>query len=358
MSSLERRLVFLSVVLLYLAFMVWAVGGGFQASTAQAASGIANAGGLTYYGADISASGGMAVATGVQTANPTNPSSNSPWPQLTTNYCFVAVVQAVTNYEYWAQGEAIPFPHQINQGPANDNPSDETSGSGGTAWQILYDMDHYLQPTFGTITPTGSGASRRPFTLANISRDFGGDPRAHAVTATYEAPPQHYYHQYIYHNGVERATYGLAKGVATIFWDGASPEIAIVDHGDHSVVIAGVWATADPATVSNATIDSFAVYNPWDNAHFSSFLNGASYARVSYASWTSSSNPDWWGLTYSSNGGADPDPIIGPYQAGPGTTHPNAHHWIGNYVSIQRDNDATDNADAAINENGVVMTGP
>ncbi|HLW02894.1 MAG TPA: hypothetical protein VKT82_29830 [Ktedonobacterales bacterium] len=356
MSSLERRLVFLSVVLLYVAFMVWAVGGGLQAPTALAASGIANTSTLTYYGADISTNGGMAVATGVQTSN--NRPVNGPWPQYTTNYCFVAVVQALANYEYWAQGEAIPFPHQVNEGPQNDDPNDETSGANGTAWQILYDMDHYLRPTFGTITPTGSGSSRRPFTLANISRDFGGDPRAHAVAVTYESPPQHFYHEYVYHNAVAGATYDLAKGVATTFWDGDSPEIAIVDHGDHSVVVAGVWATADPATVTNATIDSFAVYNPWDNQNFPSFLNGAYYARVSYADWTSPTNPDWWGLPYSSNGGADPDPIIGIYQAGPGTSHPNAHYWIGNYVAIHRDNTSTDSADYSINENGQLMTGP
>ncbi len=354
MSSLERRLVFLSVVLLYLAFMVWAVGGGFQTPTAQAAAGIANADTLTYYGADISANGGMAVATGVQTTN--NRPSNGPWPQLTTNYCFIAVVQAVANYEYWAQGAAIPFPHQDNQGPSNDNPSNETSGANGTAWQILYDMDNFLRPTFGTITPTGSGSSRRPFTLANISKDFGGDPRAHAVAAAYESPPQHYFHQYVYHNGAAGATLGLARGVAATFWDGPSPEIAIVNGGAHSVIIAGVWASDDPATDSSATIDSFAVYNPWDNANFSSYMNGAYYARVSYADWTTDSI--WWGQPYSSNGGADPDPIIGPYQAGAGTSHPSAHFWIGNYVSIQRDNDAADNSDAAINENGVVMTGP
>lgn len=360
MSSLERRLVFLSVVLLYLAFMVWAGSGkGFQTSIAQAASDIANAGTITYYGADISTNGGMAVATGVQTTN--NRPSNGPWPQFTTNYCFVAAVQAIANYEYWAQGAAIPFPHQNNQGPADDNPSHATSGANGTAWQILYDMDNYLRPTFGTITPTGSGSTRRPFTLADISRDFGGDPRAHAVAARLETPDQHYYHQYIYHSGsgIAVATYGLARGVATTFWDGASPEIAIVDHALHSVVIAGVWADANPALVSNANIDSFAVYNPWDNANFSPFLNGAYYARVSYAAWTSPTNAVvWWGQPYNSNNGDDPDPIIGIYQAGPGTSHPNATHWIGNWVSIQRDNDATDNADAAIDENGNVMTGP
>lgn len=356
MSSLERRLVFLSVGLLYLACMVWVAGGGFQTSIAQAASNSANASTITFYGADISTNGGMAVATGIQTSN--NRPSNGPWPQFTTNYCFIAVAQAVANYEYWAQGAAIPFPHQVNEGPQDDNPSDETSGANGTAWQILYDMDNHMRPTFGTITPTGSGSSRRPFTLASISRDFGGDPRSQAVATVFESPAQHYYHQYIYHSGsgIAVAGYGLARGVATSFWDGTSPEIAVVNHGLHSVVIAGVWASADPASVSNATIDSFAVYNPWDQLNFGPYLNGAYYARVSYAEWTTSNW--WWGPTYSSNNGADPDPIIGIYQAGPGTSHPNATHWIGNWVSIQRDNDAIDNFDAAINEKGQVMTGP
>jgi len=355
MSSLERRLVFLSVGLLYLAFMVWAVGGGgSQTSIAQAASGVANAGSITFYGADISTNGGMAVATGVQPAN--NRPSNGPWPQFTTNYCFVAVAQAVANYEYWAQGAAIPFPHQDNQGPADDNPSDATSGANGTPWQILYDMDNALRPTFGTITPTGSGSTRRPFTLASISRDFGGDPRSQVVATRFESPPEHYFHEYIYHTGVTAAAFGLARGVATSFWDGTSPEIAVVNHALHSVVIGGVWASADPASDSSATIDSFAVYNPWDQANFGPFLNGAYYARVSYVEWTTSNW--WWGTPYNSNNGLDPDPIIGMYQAGSGTSHPNSHYWIGNYVSIQRDNIATYSADYSLNENGSIMTGP
>jgi hypothetical protein len=348
MSSLERRLVFLGVALLFLAFMIWAArGGGFPLSIAQAASGIPNATTLTYYGADISTNGGMAVATGVQPSN--NRPSNGPWPQYTSNYCFLAVVQALTNYEYWRQGYAIPFPHQNNQGPADDKPGDSTSGANGTPWQILYDMQTYMIPPGGPVpAPTG-------FTLANSSRDYGGDPRAQAYAARYEAPDQHYYHQYIYHTGVAVGAYGLARGVATSYWDGNTPEIAIVNHGEHSVVIAGVWATADPSSVGNATIDSFAVYNPWDQ-NWGTYLNGAYYARVSYASWTTSNW--WWGPTYSSNNGADPDPVIGIYQAGPGTSNPNAHYWIGNYVSIQRDNDAVDNANYSLNENGQVMQGP
>lgn len=351
MSSLERRLLFLGITLLFLAFMVWTAGGGrFSIPIAQAAD--ANPSLFAYYyGADISANGGMAVATGVQPSN-ARP-ANGPWPQYATNYCFLAVVQGIANYEYWADGSSIPFPHQNNEGPLNDNPSSATASN---PRQILYEMDNFMKPTFGTITPTGSGSSRRPFTLANSSRDFGGDPRAQAYASWYETPDQHFYHQYIYHNGVAGAAHGLAKGVATSFADGRSPEIAIVNHGEHSVIIAGVWASDNPSTVKNATIYGFAVYNPWDQLNFGTYLNGAYYARVSYADWISSAW--WWGPTYSSNNGADPDPIIGMYQAGSGTSHPSAHYWIGNYVSIQRDTDATHSVDYSINENGVVMQGP
>ncbi len=348
MSPLERRLLFSSMALLFLGFMVWFSGGERFVSAALAASSDSDAGTVAYYGADISTNGGMAVATGVQPSN-TRP-SNGPWPQYTKNYCFLAVVQAITNYEYWRDGQAIPFPHQNNQGPSDANPSDSTSGAAGTAWQILYDMQHYMIPPGGPVpSPTG-------FTLADSSRDFGGDPRAHAYALRFEAPDQHYYHQVIYHNGVAPATYGLAKGVASTFWDGATPQVAIVNHALHSVVIAGVWANANPADVGDATIDSFVVYNPWDQLNFGPYLNGAYYSRVSYADWTTSDW--WWGKPYNDNNGADPDPVIGIYQAGPGTNNPNAHYWIGNYVTIQRDIDPTDDANYSFNENGQLMLHP
>ena len=88
-----------------------------------------------------------------------------------------------------------------------------------------------------------------------------------------------------YHNGVGGATYGLAKGVAFSFSDGPAPEIAIVNHGEHSVILAGVWASANPSTNSAATISALLVDNPWDQLNFGSYLNGAYYAQVSYADW-------------------------------------------------------------------------
>ncbi len=348
MSSLERRLVFIGAALLFLALMIWATGGGrFLTSINRTSLPASNAAALAYYGADISTNGGMAVATGVQPSN--NRPSNGPWPQYAKNYCFLAVVQAISNYEYWKQGYAIEFPHQDNQGPADDNPSHATSGANGTPWQILYDMQTFMVPPGGPVPPpTG-------FTLADSSRDYGGDPRAHAYAAEYETPAGHYYHQYIYHTGVAVGTYGLARGVAFSHWDGTSPEIAIVNHALHSVIIAGVWSYGDPASISNAAIDSFAVYNPWDQ-NWAPYLNGAYYSRVSYSEWTT--NSWWWGQPYSSNNGEDPDPVIGIYQAGPGTSNPNAHYWIGNYVSIQRDEDAVDNANYSLDENGNVMKRP
>src|SRR5260370_7016532 len=45
------------------------------------------------------------------------------------------------------------------------------------------------------------------------------------------------------------------------------------------------------------------------------------------------------------------------YQAGPGTLNPNAHHWIGNYVIIQRD-DHFVNANFTFNENDQIMLEP
>ena len=134
------------------------------------------------------------------------------------------------------------------------------------------------------------------------------------------------------------------------------------------MIVAGVWSYGNPSGISDAEIDSFAVYNPW-NQGWGEYLNGAYYERVSYSDWTSQSPKDiygtpsngswfWWGQPYNSNGGSDPDPVIGIYQAGPGTNNPSYHHWINYYVSIQRDDDANDNANYCHDENGNVMQGP
>jgi len=286
---------------------------------------------LHYYGADLHM---MTLATGVDFEEPQTVDPNGPWPQRTDNYCFVAVVQAMVNYADLEAARPMRYPRQSDQGPASGDPADEVPG------QILSDMDHLMIPPGGPLPIVGTGPNRRPYTLANIAYDFGGDPRTQAFATTYEAPHGLRYHEHIYHNGPEAATLGMARALAQY----EQPVIALVNHGKHSVLVAGVWATGNPATDDDARIDSLAVYNPWDQ-QLGGYLSTSYYERVSFHDWLTATalpgNPafvhSWFSISYQSNGDLDPDPSIGIYQAGPGTSHPDAHHWIGNYVVIQPD---------------------
>lgn len=306
---------------------------------------------VTYYGADLQK---MTVATGVNFEQPNTLPKGAPWPQRTSNYCFISVVQTIVNYADLKAGLPIRYPTQSDQGPASGDPADETNG------QILYDMDHHMIPRDGPLKTIGTGKNRRPYTLANTSYDFGGDPRAQAFATAYETPDAAFYHEHIYHNGPEAATLGIAKALARY----SEPVIAAVNHGEHSVIVAGVWATGNPLTDSNVQIRALAVYNPWDQS-WGAYLSRGYYTRVSYNDWINATNlpspwkgvTSWFSQPYQSNGNLDPDPSISTYQAGPGTLHPDAHHWIGNYVTIQRD-DHSVNANFTFDENDRIMLEP
>jgi hypothetical protein len=342
---MHRSLVWMgSLALLILAFSL--VGG--LASPAQAAASTSR---LHYYGADLRT---MTLATGVDFEQPQKVDPNGPWPQRTDNYCFVAVVQAMVNYADLKAGLPMRYPRQSDQGPASGDPADEVPG------QILYDMDHQMIPPDGPLPTIGTGQNRRPYTLANIAYDFGGDPRAQAFGTTYETLRGLRYHEHIYHNGPEAATMGMARALARY----SEPVIALVNHAKHSVLVAGVWATGNPAIERDFKIESLAVYNPWDQ-QLGPYLSQSYYVRVSYEDWLTAThlpgNPafvhSWFALPYQSNGNLDPDPSIGIYQAGPGTSHPDAHHWIGNYVVIQRD-DHPLSADFTFDEHDRLMLAP
>ncbi|GHO51014.1 hypothetical protein KSX_91770 [Ktedonospora formicarum] len=225
---------------------------------------------LTYYGADL---GLMERATGISTTTGM-PTQGGAWPQYTGNYCFSAVIQAITNYTDLTKGLPMRYPNQSDQGPASGNPDDAQPG------QILYDLDHTLTPPDGPLVPQGSGASRRPFTLANIAYDFGGDPRSQSIGINYEKPGNLNYHEHIYHTSAQEATLGLAKTVARY----RMPVDVLVNHAEHSVLVAGVWATGNPLTDPNAQISSLAVFNPWDMS-WGEYLSTTNYAQVSYDDW-------------------------------------------------------------------------
>lgn len=307
---------------------------------------------LTYYGADLQK---MTIATGVDFNQPSMTAQGGPWPQRTNNYCFVAVVQTMVNYVDQKEGLGIHYPTQNDQGPASGDPADESKG------QILYDMDHAMIPQNGPLKIIGAGKSRRPYTLANIAYDFGGDPRAQAYATAYEAPEDAFYHEHIYHNGPEAATLGMAKALARY----SEPAIAVVNHGQHSVIVAGVWATGNPLTDDNVQIRALAVYNSWDQS-LGAYLSKDYYTRVSYNDWINATDlpspwksgvTSWFGQAYQVNGTLDPDPSMSRYQAGNGTINPDAQHWIGNYVVIQRDNHFA-NANFTFDENDHIMFRP
>ncbi len=306
---------------------------------------------LSYYGADLNK---MAQATGVDFGQPNTVAAKGPWPQYTNNYCFTAAVQGMVNYADLMKGLSIRYPVQSSEGPASGNPANEQSG------QILYDMDHHMLPPGGPLKAVGSGASRRPYTLANIAYDFGGDPRSQSFATAYEAPAGEYYHEHIFHNGAAAATMGIAKALAAY----SQPVIALVNHAEHSVLVAGVWATGNPLTDASAQISSLVIYNPW-NQSWGAYLSSSYYTLVSYNDWLNADTlpspyggvNTWFQEPYQSNGTLDPDPSIGIYQAGTGTSNPSAHHWIGNYVIIQRDSNAT-SANYTYDENDHIMLKP
>src|SRR5450631_3319093 len=202
---------------------------------------------LTYYGANLQK---MALATGINPEQPTTVTPNAPWPQNASNYCFTAVVQAIVNYNDLTHGLPMRYPHQSDEGPVTGNPDDEVPG------QILYDMDNFMIPHGGPLPTVSSGTTRRPYTLANIAYDFGGDPRSQAVGTAYEMRKNGFsyldslYHQHIYHNGAAAATMGIAKALAKF----SEPVIALVNHAEHSVLVTGVWMTGNPLTNPHAQI--------------------------------------------------------------------------------------------------------
>lgn len=311
---------------------------------------------LTYYGADLNT---MTLATGInyQTGAIT---PGGPWPQYASNYCFTAVVQAITNYVDLTEGKSVRYPAASDEGPLSGDPTDEQAG------QILYDMDNYMIPAGGPLPVVSSGANRRPYALSNTAYDFGGDPHTQAVGTAYESPDHESYHEHIFHNGAAAATLAIAQAVA--FYQ--QPVIALVNHAEHSVLVAGVWATGNPLTDPHAQISSLAVYNPWDQS-WGTYLSTGNYAQVSYSDWTTATNlpspfggiNSWFAEPYSANALSsglplDPDPSIGIYQAGAGTNNPNATHWIGNYVIIQRDNHNGVSANYSYDENNHLMLQP
>jgi hypothetical protein len=133
-------------------------------------------------------------------------------------------------------------------------------------------------------------------------------------------------------NGARDATNHLIADVV----QSRQPIAVIVDHGLHTVLVAGVYSTGDP--VSNpGSVVSLVVWDP-GNPSSASNIQSMTKATVSLSTWLN--NSIYWGQPYASNsilGGKivlDPDPAVSPYTYDP-NKNDFVHLWIGHYVYIR-----------------------
>jgi hypothetical protein len=157
------------------------------------------------------------------------------------------------------------------------------------------------------------------------------------------------------------ATLDMARALALF----DKPVLVMANHAEHILVVAGFWATGNPLTDPDAQIRSLAVFNPWDSTQWGQYVTTGFYQAVSLDDWLNATDlPSPFGgvtsllsLPYASNGGLDPDPSIGIYQAGPGTRNPDKNHWIGNFVIVEPDTHP-ESANFAFDENNKLMLQP
>jgi hypothetical protein len=181
-------------------------------------------------------------------------------------------------------------------------------------------------------TPSKDPFSGGPGVKADISRDSGTDPRAHVVGLEYAT--QSPYSQFIGLNGARDATNHLIADVV----QSSEPIAVIVDHGLHTVLVSGVYATGDP--ISNpGSVTSLLVWDP-GNPSSASNIQSTTKATISISTWLS--NSIYWGKSYASNpilGGKivlDPDPAVSPYTYNTSTSMNDfVHLWIGRYVYMR-----------------------
>jgi hypothetical protein len=261
----------------------------------------ASANGATRYGANYSHFHAVVRAT---------------WPQTHYNYCGVATVAAISTYDwrYTSQGNVVNY---LDSVPA--------ISEWGQPWPEAF--------------------------KANISTDFGTDPRS--LAASLSALAGGPFSQFVDYNGSWDATIHLVDDIYYTH----QPISVIVDHGLHSVIVDAVYATANPVANPYSIIS----LEVWDPAWGSGYQT-VSYGQVAWVGlrdWLTNSN--FWGQPYSGNyiaryGALDPDPEIGPYAYNWGK-HEYAHLWIGHYVYLRPFRRAGANADWAFNQNFALIRG-
>ena len=250
------------------------------------------------------------------------------WPQQYSNWCGVATVALIANYL------GVSISQSAILGMLN-NPANASQWS-------------YPPPA-----PSYYG----PYVPANISGDFGTDPRALAQGLTLATG--HFYHAKVDTNSAWDATIHIVRDLLT----SRQPISVFVDHGQHSVIVSGVEATDDPIK-NPGSITAIHVWDPGGGINYVGIQPHLEEV-VPLNAWLSGiipwSGSDYFKYPYAANvyqGKAlDPDPAVGPYAFVPSAYN---HLWIGHYVYLSplaSGAAAGLNADWELNQNGVLIAG-
>ncbi len=249
------------------------------------------------------------------------------WPQQSQLWCGVATVAAIAQYEQATSATQQSIATYLDTAPA------------ASRWGTPSTAAGYYGPGFS----------------ADISRDFGTDPRSLAQALT--AATNHPYHQAIVLSNNYEATVALADDVVNT----GQPVSVFVDHALHSAVVSAIFATDNPVTDPNS-ITGLRVWDPaWSIP--SARIQSAEYLDVSLNTWLN--DPTYWGSNYDANviNGYiyDPNPAVGPYAYSNSAETRQTNLWTGHYVYIRPDAAnspmASVSADWAENQSGALIKG-
>jgi hypothetical protein len=250
--------------------------------------------------------------------------SAASWPQQHGNWCGIATIAAIAQF----RGQSISQQDVVTY---------LNSDAGVSEWG-----------TPSKVTNQGPGFS------GDIARDAGSDPRSLAASLTFAGGGAD--HVVVDVRGNWDATQHLAADLVR----SNEPISVIVYHGFHSVLVSGVYATANPET-NPSSITGFDVWDPGVGVPGGN-IQPDQEDFVSLSTWLNSQY--YWGSPYAPNyfGSIpyDPDPAVGPYINSP-STGKNGHLWIGHYVYIRPDA-ASDpftavNPDWEIDQSGALIEG-
>lgn len=280
--------------------------------------------------APVKSSFATTIAGAAYGANQTNMQSAvsaANWPQQSKLWCGVATVAAIAQFEHVTTATQQSVADYLN------------SPAAVSEWGTPAPAANYYGPGFA----------------ADISRDFGSDPRslAQALAGTLNQP----YHQTVVLSNGYEASAALAADVER----SGQPISVFVDHGLHSVLVSAVFATGDP--VSNpGSITGFEVWDPAWNVPYTG-IQSAEVENVPLNTWLTDSL--YWGQTYDVNwisGYAyDPNPAIGPYRFDSTQLNYQTNLWSGHYIYIRPDAASSAlagvSADWAENQDGALIKG-